>query len=61
MKADLYVFPFFYLPGLARNCVLSILVPVGGINAKGIKDFVLSYFVPVVGIKVKGTMMSWGS
>ena len=35
MKADLGVFRFFYLPGLARNCVLSFFVPVMGIKAKG--------------------------
>ena len=46
---------FFYLPDLARNCVLSFLVPVVVIKAKGTRNFVLSYFVPVVGIKVKGT------
>ena len=28
MKADLGVFRFFYLTGLARNCVLSFFVPV---------------------------------
>ena len=61
VRADLCVFRFFYLPGLARNCVLSFFVPVVGIKAKGTRNFVLSYFVPVVGIKVKGTMMSWGS
>ena len=35
MKADLGVFRFFYLTGLARNCVLSFFVPVVGIKAKG--------------------------
>ena len=49
-----------YLPGLARKCVLSIFVPVMGINAKGTRNFVLSFFVPVVGIKAKGTMMELG-
>ena len=47
---------FFYLPDLAHNCVLSPLVPVVVIKAKGTRNFVLSYFVPVVGIKAKGTM-----
>ena len=56
MRADLCVFRFFYLPGLARNCVLSFFVPVVVIKVKGTRDFVLSYFVPVVGMKVKGTM-----
>ena len=60
MKADLGVFRFFYLPGLARNCVLSFFVPVVGIKAKGTRNCVLSFFVPVVGIKAKGTMMELG-
>ena len=60
MRADLCVFRFFYLPGLARNCVLSFFVPVVGIKAKGTRNCVLSFFVPVVGIKVKGPMMELG-
>ena len=59
IRADLCVFRFFYLPGLARNCVLSFFVPVVGIKAKGTRNCVLSFFVPVVGIKAK-TMMELG-
>ena len=60
IRADLCVFRFFYLPGLARNCVLSFFVTVVGIKAKGTRNYVLSFFVPAVDIKAKGTMMELG-
>ena len=61
LRRQICMFSRSLSPRLARNYVLSILVPVVGINAKGIRNLVLSYFVPIVGIEVKGTMMSYGS